>query len=963
MAINMVLCRAALFVFFATITFAAFTQHNRDITIATYNLHGFSKSSKYLKDCIHSHGGIWMVQEHWLSESQLHKLQQLDAQFVARSGMEDALSSGVLRGRPFGGVSICWSPDLNQYITPTTNFKHKRVVSVELNTKDRKILLISAYMPFFDTSKREQCMIETVDALSMIELLIEEHPNHEIVIGGDINTELQDNSPFDPFWKDLMSKNSFVHCDRFVSHPQYTYRHDSLNQTKFNDHFIVSQALIDENKTRDHKILDEGDNVSDHLPLLMKLSLDLRPSELMKNDFVFQKTVNWKKLSDKDLSNYSSRLEEQLLLRRTPLAVASCTGACGCESQLCRDDIQREYDDIVACMRSASESLPRKSPGIEKDWWTPGLTQLRDQSIAIQALWRSEGRPRQGHTHRERLRVRAAYKNAIRLAKKAPKQAAWNRLHSAMENQDTGSFWKWWRSVYGKNKSQFSPVVDGQSSKDGIANAFQKTFMENSKPNNRDKVDELNTQFHEKYAQLQTDHAQNCDCAQYNLTLDNTIDAILSMKQGKSPDDDGLQAEHFQNGPLILLIKLTSLFNFMLIHAFVPKQFRLGTIIPIIKDRNGNASDVSNYRGITISPMPSKVFEHALKTLFSQHLKTSPYQYGFKSKSSTTHALFSLKETINYYIDHGSRVYCSFLDASKAFDRLVHSGLFIKLIERNTPKRFLDILINWYNGLQCRVKWDGHVGNWFSISAGVRQGGVLSPDFYNIYVDKLICILRSSGIGCYMSEKFAAAIFYADDICILAPSLKGLQQLLDLCSSYCSDWDIGLNSKKSKNMYFGKKTEIKFQPTLDQAPVEWAAEWKYLGVILKSGPKFGCSVVEKVKSFYRSLNSILRVEGRSDDMVLLRLLEAHCVPILTYAVEMIHVANRDEKRSLRVAYNSVFRKLFGYRWFESVTNLQHSLGRPTWEELVNKRQSDFLLRARLCEGGSLVRSLCQLRTT
>ena len=78
-------------------------------------------------------------------------------------------------------------------------------------------------------------------------------------------------------------------------------------------------------------------------------------------------------------------------------------------------------------------------------------------------------------------------------------------------------------------------------------------------------------------------------------------------------------------------------------------------------------------------------------------------------------------------------MYCSFLDASKAFDRLVHSGLFIKLIERGAPKRFLDILINWYDGLRCRVKWDGHLGNWFSINAGVRQGGVLSPDFYNIY--------------------------------------------------------------------------------------------------------------------------------------------------------------------------------------------------------------------------------------
>ncbi len=214
---------------------------------------------------------------------------------------------------------------------------------------------------------------------------------------------------------------------------------------------------------------------------------------------------------------------------------------------------------------------------MEKDWWTPGLTQLRDQSIAIQTLWLSEGRPRQGPTYQERLRVRAAYKNAIRLAKKAPKQAAWNRLHTAMVNQDTDSFWKWWRSVYGKNKSQFSPVVDGQSTKEGIANAFQNTFMENSNPNNRDKVEELNSQFQEKYAQLCIDHTQNCDCAQYNLTLDATIDTIIGMKRGKSPDDDGLNAEHFQNGPLILFIRLTSLFNFMLIHAFVPKQLRFNS--------------------------------------------------------------------------------------------------------------------------------------------------------------------------------------------------------------------------------------------------------------------------------------------------------------------------------------------------------------------------------------------------
>ena len=430
------------------------------------------------------------------------------------------------------------------------------------------------------------------------------------------------------------------------------------------------------------------------------------------------------------------------------------------------------------------------------------------------------------------------------------------------------------------------------------------------------------------------------------------------MKDGKSADDDGLSAEHFKNGPLLLFIKLSSLFNSMLSHGFVPRQFRYGTIIPIIKDKNGNASDVNNYRGITISPLISKIFERVLKDLFSQFLGSSSYQFGFKGGSSTSHALYCLSETVNYYIDYGSRVFCSFLDASKAFDRLIHSGLFIKLIDRKLPKSFLDVLINWYNGLQCRVKWGSFYGDWFLISAGVRQGGILSPDFYNIYVDDLIRMLQESKVGCYISDIFAAAIFYADDMCVVASSLRGLQKLLELCSAYCSEWDICLNVKKTKNLYFGKKLSFNFKPVLNGIPIEWVKEWKYLGVTLKSGPRFNCSIIERVKAFYRSLNSILRIEGHSDDMLMLQLIEAHCTPILTYAIEIVHVTNRDERRSLRVAYNSVYRKLFGYRIFESVTDLQHFLKRPTWEELVDQRRSGFLKRARLCDCASLVRAFC-----
>ena len=205
------------------------------------------------------------------------------------------------------------------------------------------------------------------------------------------------------------------------------------------------------------------------------------------------------------------------------------------------------------------------------------------------------------------------------------------------------------------------------------------------------------------------------------------------------------------------------------------------------------------------------------------------------------------------------------------------------------------------------------------------------------------------------SRIFAAALFYADDMAILAPSIKGLQSLLNICESYCLEWDICLNAKKTRNLYFGKRSSVLFETSLNGGKIEWVDQWNYLGITLKSGVRFSCSINDRVKKFYRCTNAILRIDGRSDDTVMLQLLETHCVPLLTYAVEVIHVSDRDEKRQLRVAYNSIFRKLFGYRWSQSVTALQHFLDRPTWEELVEKRRNGFVSRVDKCDAHSLPR--------
>ena len=194
--------------------------------------------------------------------------------------MEESVSRGVWRGRPYGGVSIAWSADLNHVISPLSNFKHKRVVAVELTTTNKNIIFISAYMPFMDSNNRTTCIAEYIDAVSMIETIISDHPNHLFVLGGDLNCELTGDSPFDDIWKDFVLNNQFAYCS-ISSSPGFTYHHAKLGHKKMNDHFLLSHDLISDGNCAKRSIFDDGENPSDHLPITMSMSVTI-PSTLRR---------------------------------------------------------------------------------------------------------------------------------------------------------------------------------------------------------------------------------------------------------------------------------------------------------------------------------------------------------------------------------------------------------------------------------------------------------------------------------------------------------------------------------------------------------------------------------------------------------------------------------------------------------------------------------------------------------
>ena len=158
---------------------------------------------------------------------------------------------------------------------------------------------------------------------------------------------------------------------------------------------------------------------------------------------------------------------------------------------------------------------------------------------------------------------------------------------------------------------------------------------------------------------------------------------------------------------------------------------------------------------------------------------------------------FAVVETIEYYKSNGSNVHVLLLDASKAFDRVNYIKLFEKKLKKGMCPLTVRLLLNMYTEQKLQVKWNKLLTDKFNVTNGVRQGGVLSPLFYSIYIDDLLEKLKENGIGCHMGHHYVGVFGYADDIILLCPSVTGLIKMIKICEEYANEHDILFNGKKA----------------------------------------------------------------------------------------------------------------------------------------------------------------------
>ena len=140
--------------------------------------------------------------------------------------------------------------------------------------------------------------------------------------------------------------------------------------------------------------------------------------------------------------------------------------------------------------------------------------------------------------------------------------------------------------------------------------------------------------------------------------------------------------------------------------------------------------------------------------------------------------IYTLKEYIEYYKNRGTTVFVTFLDASKAFDRLKYWLLFDKLVKKCVPLFIIKLLCFWYTHKKMVVRWGTTISTQFTVANGVKQGGIIFPILVNMYIDDLSIALNNSGIEGYLGDAFLYHLCYADDICLISLSSSRMQQLL-----------------------------------------------------------------------------------------------------------------------------------------------------------------------------------------
>ena len=162
------------------------------------------------------------------------------------------------------------------------------------------------------------------------------------------------------------------------------------------------------------------------------------------------------------------------------------------------------------------------------------------------------------------------------------------------------------------------------------------------------------------------------------ISEDEVKKAVKRLKNGKACGEDKILNEMIKAFSETHMGVLTKIFNIVLQSGHMPHEWVIGIIKPIYKNK-GDINDPDNYRGITLLSCFGKLFTSILNDRLTTYINLkemmSEAQAGFRKGYSTTDQIFTLKSIVELFLCQGRRLFCTFVDYSKAFDSINRATL------------------------------------------------------------------------------------------------------------------------------------------------------------------------------------------------------------------------------------------------------------------------------------------------
>ena len=842
------------------------------------------------------------------------------------------------------GVAIMVRKELVSSVISCTPVS-SRIISIRTSAKPHNLTIIQVYAPTTDHADEE-----VEEFYEQLENTIAKVPKKDItLVVGDWNAKVGTDSYKD--WSGTVGRFGTGQTNarglRLLEfgkhhqltlantlHPQKISRRTTWHAPNGKVHnridFILApqrfKSSINKAKTRSFPGADIG---SDHDLVMTTLKLKLRANKCARTTRIH---LDLEKLKDP----------------RVAEAFQAQVGGKFAALSLLNSDIDTLANNITSTLISSAEEVLGKKRHKNQPWVTDEVLELCDRRRELR------------HSKYESDEARMAYRTAHRKVQKGMREAKerWiekqcNAIDTCSKSGNSKEAYSTLKAITKTSQARTTVIED----KNGLllteSNDIAKRWTEYCR-------DLYNHNISTDPSLLTSNDTSRDAQADLPVLREEVEAAIKTLKPGKSPGVDNVPSELIKHGGESTVEALSILCKKVWHGKRWPSQWTQSLVIPLPK--KGNLKQCQNYRTISLISHPSKVMLRILLNRLKAKAEEilSEEQAGFRAGRSTVEQIFNCRLMIEKHLQHQKDIHHNFIDFKKAFDRVWHEGLWKVLRDFNVDEGLVQLLHALYDNSSSAVLINNEVGEFFRTTVGVRQGCILSPVLFNIFLERIMQdTLSEHSTSISVGGRSVCNLRFADDIDLMAGSNEELQDLTNRLTNSANAYGMEVSAEKSKIMVNSRNNRTS-TITMNGTPLEQVNHFKYLGATLSSDGSSTADIRIRLATATSAMAKLKKIwSSRISFTTKYRLYKSLVLSVLLYGCEAWTLLAETERRLEAFEYKCL-RRLLQISYTERKTN---DYVRETVHDLVGSQEPLLatIKRRKLAWYGHVTRhdSLCK----